>query len=819
MSKILNAFLFLLFTLVGINVYANDAFPKDFFATRIQSAPKIDGVLDEEVWQHVLCPASGFIQRSPSPGKMPSAPTEVTVLYDNSSIYIGAILYDVSADSIMREFTSRDYTGFSDAFGVYFDTYDDDINAFEFVVSAAGVQLDQRWTAMGSDKSWNAGWLSAVSIDETNWYLEMEIPLSALRFPKTPIQQWGVNFRRIIRRKNEYNYWNKIDPQVNGFVNQFGRLSGVTNIKSPIRLSVSPYLSAYVDQYSGDTENPASLSKRINGGMDLRYGINDAFTLDMILVPDFGQVVSDNQVLNLSPFEVQFNENRQFFKEGTELFEKGGYFYSRRVGGRPLLHDDVDNLLGENEEILNNPNESSLINATKISGRTRKGLGLGVFNALTREMHAVIKDTESGELREVLTDPLTNYNIIAVDQSLKNNSYLSFVNNNVIRQGHHYDANLTGTAFRFANSGNRYAVYGRGAVSQKYGLENGSNEFGHSYALSLAKTGGNLRTSITNYVESDTFDPNDLGYLSANNEWRMSSNIGYNIYEPFWNFLDLYTDLDIRYARLYKPFVFTRFDIEARVSGTLSNFVNFSLNFETAPTERFDYFEPRVDGRYVIKPSYNQLGFYLRSDNRNRFVIGSSASYTNYDFEDQQSLYVSLSPSIRVNNKLAFSSYLSLSNSHGNIGYAEHEEDLITFGKRDISTINNIFNTKYTFNHKMGLTFRMRHYWSVAEYQEFYTLGQEGELLDSDYAENQDRNYNAFNIDMVYTYTFAPASEISIVWKNNIASDENFVRPGYIDNVKTLDNLPQSNSISVRVLYFIDYSMLMKKLSTDKSIG
>ncbi|MEK6476844.1 DUF5916 domain-containing protein [Catalinimonas sp. 4WD22] len=820
MSKTFAALLaFSFFMLFRVNVYANDDFPKDFFATRIHTPPKIDGVLDEEVWQHILCPASGFTQRSPKPGKAPSAPTEVSILYDNSSIYIGATLYDVSADSIMREFTSRDNTGFSDIFGVYFDTYDDDINAFEFIVSAAGVQFDRRWTAMGSDRSWNAGWLSAVSIDETNWYVEMEIPLSALRFPKTSIQHWGVNFRRTIRRKNEHNYWNKVDPQVNGFVNQFGRLSGITNIKSPIRLSVSPYLSAYVDQYSGDTENPSSMSKRINGGMDLRYGINDAFTLDMILVPDFGQVVSDNKVLNLSPFEVQFNENRQFFKEGTELFEKGGYFYSRRVGGKPLLYDEVEDELGENEEIISNPQESSLINATKISGRTTKGLGLGVFNGLTREMHAVIKDNETGDTREVLTDPLTNYNVIALDQSLKNNSYVSFVNTNVIRQGGYYDANLTGTAFRLANRGNRYAIYGRGAVSQKYGLDEGRNEFGHSYSLSVAKTGGNLRASLTNYVESDTFDPNDLGFLRANNEVRTSANIGYNIYEPFWQFLNLYTDLDFTYSRLHEPSVFTSFNMEARVQGTLSNFMDFSFNYAAAPTKRFDYFEPRVDGWYFVEPSYNQLRFYLRTDNRNRFVIGSSVSYTDYDFEGQESLYVSLSPSIRINNKLAFSTYLSLSNSHSNIGYAEHEDELITFGKRDISTINNIFNTKYTFNNKMGLTFRMRHYWSAAEYEEFYTLGEKGQLLDSDYSGNEDRNYNAFNIDMVYSYTFAPASEISIVWKNNIASDEEFVRPGYLKNVETLSNLPQSNSISVRVLYFIDYSMLMKKLNADKKIG
>ncbi len=815
MFKRLNTLLFLtFFSLFHFTTLADEVIPKDFFATRIRKAPKIDGVLDEEVWKHVRCPATGFVQRSPNPGKFPSAPSEVRVLYDNASIYIGATLYDVSADSIMREFTNRDNVGFSDVFGVYFDTYDDDINAFEFLVSAAGVQFDRRWTAMGADRSWNAGWLSEVRIDDQNWYVEMEIPLSALRFPKTPIQEWGVNFRRTIRRKNEHNYWNKIDPQINGFVNQFGQLSGITNIKSPIRLSVSPYVSGYVDHYSGDAENASGYNKRFNGGMDIRYGINDAFTLDMILVPDFGQVVSDNQVLNLSPFEVRFNENRQFFKEGTDLFEKGGYFYSRRVGGRPLLYGEADNNLADNEELIANPTESRLINASKISGRTRSGLGIGFFNGLTGQMNAVIRNNETGDTREVLTDPMTNYSVFALDQNLKNNSYVSLVNTNVIRQGSHYDANLTGTAFRFATKGNTYAVSGRGAVSQKYGLEDG-NEFGHSYLLNLSKTSGNLRANVSNYVESDTFDPNDLGFLRANNEVRTSANIGYNFYEPFWQFLDLYTDLDFSYRRLYNPSVFTSFNIKARVRGTLKNFMNFSVNYKTTPTNRYDYFEPRVDGRYVVKPSYNQFRFSLRSDNRKRFTVGSSVSYTDFGFDDMESIYVSFSPRIRVNNKLAFSSSVSLSNRNGNIGYADHEDDLITFGKRDLNTINNIFNTKYTFNNKMGLTLRMRHYWSAADYKEFYTLGEKGQLLESDFKGNENRNYNAFNIDMVYTYVFAPASEISIVWKNSIAGDEEFVRTGYMNNVETLGNLPQNNSISVRVLYFIDYSMLMKKISTN----
>ncbi|WKN42682.1 DUF5916 domain-containing protein [Tunicatimonas pelagia] len=791
---------------------------KNLFATRITAPPKIDGILDEEIWLKTRCSAMNFVQRSPNPGGEPSVPTEVKVLYDNHSIYIGAYLYDVSADSIMREFTKRDDFGFSDVFSVYFDTYDDDINAFEFSISAAGVQIDRRWTAMGRDESWNAAWISEVTIDGSNWYVEMEVPFSALRFPKTPVQEWGVNFRRAVRRNNESNYWNEIDPQVNGFVNQFGRMAGVINVKSPVRLSISPYVSAYHDTYSGDLENPASTSSQFNGGMDIRYGINDAFTLDMILVPDFGQVVSDNQVLNLTPFEVQFDENRQFFKEGTDLFNKGDFFYSRRVGGRPLLYGDVDDQLSDTEEILSNPQESGLINATKLSGRTTKGFGMGVFNAMTSSTFARVQDTETGEVREVLTDPFTNYNVLAFDQSLPNNSYVSLVNTNVLRQGHHYDANLTGTTFRLANQGNQYAISGRGAVSQKYGLADG-NEYGFMSSATLAKVGGNFRASFTNYIESDTYDPNDMGFLRANNEVRTSANVGYNIYKPFWKLLNLSTDLDFRYQRLYAPSVFTQFNVSASARGTFRNFLSMSLRYESAPVHRYDYFEPRVEGRYVVEPAYHNFGVSMRTDNRNQLSLGGYVGYTDFDFEDQEGLYLSFDPRFRVNNKLTFSSSLVYQARANDIGFAEKEKiddaHLITFGRRDINTISNIFRTKYTFNNRMDLSFRMRHYWSEADYQEFYTLGDQGELLDSDYDGNENRNYNTFNIDMVYTYAFAPASEISVVWKNNIVRDEDVLQNDYITNLENTFASPQSNSVSVRVLYFIDYSMMMKRIGRN----
>ena len=819
--------IFLLFASLAITLSAQavdnpapDTTMRYTYASRVTSPPDIDGFLNEDVWQKTRCGATNFVQRSPNPGGLPSVPTEVKILYDDDAIYIGAFLYDISADSIMREYSQRDDFGFSDVFGVYFDTYEDGINAFEFLVTAAGVQIDRRWTANGRDESWNAPWLSEVQRIDTDWFVEMQIPMSALRFPKTPIQQWGVNFRRSIRRNNELNYWSEINPEANGFVNQFGRLDGITNIKSPVRFSVSPYVSTYYDRYSGDAENPASTNTRFNGGMDLRYGINDAFTLDMILVPDFGQVVSDNRVLNLSPFEVKFSENRQFFKEGTDLFEKGDFFYSRRIGGQPFLYNEVDSQLADGEELIANPQESSLINATKVSGRTSSGFGLGVFNALTGTMEARILNTETNEERKVVTNPLTNYSIIALDQSLKNNSYVSLVNTTVLRQGEYYDANLTGTVFSLSNRGNRFTVYGRGAVSQKYGLE-GGDEFGYTSSLSLAKTSGNLRASITNYIESDTYDPNDLGFLRANNEVRTSANVGYNIYRPFWKLLNLYSDVDVSYRRLYRPSVYTRTDLSASVYGTFRSFNSVRLSYQISPTKEYDYFEPRVDGRYVVFPSYYSLGMSFNTDGRNRLAMGTYAGFTDYDFQDQRRFRLSLSPRFRVNNRLSFSASSSYSARLSDVGFAEKqkiEEDQyrIILGRRDITTISNIFNTKYTFNHKMGLSFRMRHYWSEADYQEFYNLSEQGTYLSSEYQGNENRNYNAFNVDMVYSYTFAPASEISVVWKNSIISDSDQLREDYFANVNTMLDAPTSNSISVRLLYFIDYSTLVKRFGRNK---
>jgi hypothetical protein len=188
---------------------------------------------------------------------------------------------------------------------------------------------------------------------------------------------------RFFRRNNESSYWNPVDPKENGFVNQFGEFKDLKNIMPPLRLSFSPYVTTGI---RSTPQYPTGFRSEWlrNGGMDVKWGINESFTVDATLIPDFGQVVSDNVVNNLTPYEVRFTENRQFFTEGTEIFNKAGLFYSRRVGATPTKYNSVRNFVASHPdwEIIKNPSITQLINATKFSGRTQKKLGIGIFNAV-----------------------------------------------------------------------------------------------------------------------------------------------------------------------------------------------------------------------------------------------------------------------------------------------------------------------------------------------------------------------------------------------------------------------------------------------------
>ncbi|WP_089331898.1 DUF5916 domain-containing protein [Hymenobacter mucosus] len=833
-------------------------------ALRITELVKLDGQLDEAVWQQAPI-ATDFIQNRPNPGIPEKQKTEVRVLYDDANIYIGAVLHDVSPDSIMRELSPRDDAGNTDFFGVFFDTYHDKINGYSFIVTTGGVQMDARYSpAGGEDFNWNAVWDSRTSLRGTDWVAEMRIPYSAIRFSKSPEQLWGLNFMRRRKRDNQDFFWNEVKPAVDGFVNQWGELQGLRDIQPPLRLSLTPYISGYVNHYPYNEQGTRNSNTSFNGGADVKWGINESFTLDATLVPDFGQVQSDNQVLNLSPFEVQYNENRQFFTEGTELFNKGNLFYSRRVGATPIGFGSVDNQLrkGEmdqdgkrrpGEAVVSNPGVTRLLNATKVSGRTKQGLGVGVFNALSNDVYATLRDSVDGRQREVLTQPFSNYNIVVLDQSLKNNSYVSLINTNVTRAGTTYDANVTGGLFRFANKKNSYALDGRLVYSRRRGQQFGSKEQiddqnGYKYQVGLSKISGNFTWQLGQGIESDTYNPNDLGILFGNNNISQYLNVSYNKYKPFWKVNNLYTWGSLNHSLLYKPTRYQSANVAAGFNTTFTkNFLTVGANVDANPVTN-DYYEPRqypLGDYYVRVPANANVDGFASSDYRKKLAWDVGAGVRWYAEDDRlarprrMGYGWSVSPRYRVNNQLNFRYALDWNLRQNQIGYVNGDLSFsqpldtaiirqfggnvllrkapvdVLLGRRRVLTVTNTLSGAYTFNNRMSLTIRMRHYTSTVSYADFVRLGKDGRETLVDYRRNRDNTFNAFNVDAVYAWWFAPGSQVSIVWKNASSSflEANEATPLYFSNLNNTMNTPHNNNLSIKILYYLDYLMVKRRLT------
>ena len=791
----------------------------------------------------------GFTNYNPSPGAPSFQKSEVRILYNDKAIFVGAMLYDTSPDSILKQLSERDQIGITDWFGVVLDPYQDGLNGSGFVVTASGVQFDTKYSSvggensggfsvLGGDKNWDAVWQSKISLTAYGWVVEMKIPYSAIRFPKVEEQVWNINFARMIRRKREESFWNEVKPEIKGLLNQSGNVTGIKNIKSPVRLSATPYIVTYLENLYDKTATPQSTwGRSFNAGLDVKYGINDAFTLDMTLIPDFGQARSDNNILNLSPFEVKFDENRQFFTEGTELFQKGDLFYTRRVGGLPLrFFDTYDEAVDSLEEVVENLTTSQLYNATKISGRTNKGTGIGIFNAISKKTFATIKNIEDGKTRQFETNPLTNYNVFVIDQNLKNNSYLTLINTNVWRNGHAYDANVTGTEFSLKNKANSYAIEGRSSLSQKYisKVETTSGQdstgLGYRYDLAFSKTSGNFQYSLIHTLISRHYDPNDLGFLFRPNVKEYEAEIGYNIYDPFSIFNRFGSGLSIYYSRLQDPYVFTDFAINWDGFFVTKNFLGFGPFGRFEPVETYDYYEPRTAdfSRFYAYPTNWLIGGFVSTDYRKTFAFDARINFRKFSTQDRNTFYINFEPRIRASDKLfllldLFNEYRNkdegfVSPNESAVGYESIIDGDIIFSIRDQVIFDNRLTIKYIFTNNMSLNFRARHYWTKLDYNSYHLLGVDGYLYETPYTGNDDNgislhngSYNIFNIDLIYRWRFAPGSDVYFVWKNSIANESQNIEKDYFKNIEDLLDAPQTNSLSIKIIYYLDYLNFVKK--------
>ncbi len=790
-------------------------------AVKTVQAPRIDGLLNDDAWQEAPV-LTDFIQNSPSPGSPASSKTVVRILYDNTAIYVGAYLFD-DPSLIRKQFTARDGEQMRDVdyFSVFFDTYHDKQNGFQFLVTTANVQSDARVSPTYSgefgsygDKTWDAVWESKVSMQKDGWVVEMRIPYVSLRFSKKEVQDWGLQLLRFTRRNNETDFWNPISPTVNGFANQFGQLSGLKHIEPPLRLSFSPYVT------TGFRTSPVGngyLNEWLrNGGMDLKYGLNESFTLDATLVPDFGQVISDNVVNNLTPYEVQFQENRQFFTEGTEIFNKAKLFYSRRVGALPGGYYSVIGMAESDPdlEIVRNPTSTQLYNAVKFSGRTKNKLGIGIFNAVTAPMKATLRNKITREETTIETEPLANYNILVLDQAFKGRSSLTFTNTNVMRNGAARDANVSALDFALYDKRNLHALQGTARYSK---IWSSSGYDGYNTTLRYGKVSGNWQYYVMGNVESKNYDPNDLGILQAANEISYRGSISYRRYKPSRSLIDYSYTLLPRLQYLYKPYAYNRFDVQARGFWLFRNFWDLSVVAGVVPGWESNYFELRTDGRALRYPSNYSLEASGSTDSRKKAFVNFGLVYAVAPEFSNTYRSVSLGMRYRFGDRFSLDLQTSSHFEDNQLGYAfmreTNGEPIVGFRKnRDFTSV---LSGIYNFAYRLNLTLRARHYWNKVNYASFHNVDNRGDLISRPFISGQDDNVNVFNVDAFLTWDFRLGSRLILGYKNWLGSDEtiqfNSGQNNYLRNLSKTFDLRHGNEVTVRFIYFLDYNQLRRK--------
>ena len=424
----------------GVNAQIERELPR-MSAHRISEEIKIDGVLDEPIWQNVE-PIRQLYQIQPDQGDPATEQSEVRIMYDGKKLYFGFIFYDSEMDKIVANDMRRDSSGLrSNDYGfLLLDTYNDRRNAVFFRFTPVGGMEDTAVSNSGGslNTSWDIVWECRCRINEDNWTVEIAIPFSQLRFERSEVMNWGLNFGREIARKQEIAAWNEAPKTYGGLAKYrtayFGTLEGIDGISPSKQLELLPYLLPGASYTPGIEESEGGLDLDIKygevqihrgntfaflkGGLDLKYGLTPNLTADLTFNTDFAQVEADQEQVNLTRFSLFFPEQRPFFLEGASIFDVGIprpsfrrpppllLFYSRRIG---LAKEHAIPILG----------------GGKMTGKIGP-YGIGILNVLTN----AFKDDEFQIGQPPIDEPRTNYSVARVNRDILKGSTIGgiFIN-------------------------------------------------------------------------------------------------------------------------------------------------------------------------------------------------------------------------------------------------------------------------------------------------------------------------------------------------------------------------------------------------------
>ncbi|MDD8031026.1 MAG: DUF5916 domain-containing protein [Acidobacteriota bacterium] len=733
-----------------------------------------DGLLSEKIYQNP--PSEDFLQTDPLDGAMASEKTQAWILYDNSNLYVAAFCHDSNPKGIIGQLGRRDYSVDSDWFIFCVDPYFDRRSGYAFWVNPAGSMIDKAlYNDISEDKSWDGIWEARTKILADGWSVEIRIPFNQLRFPKKNSQLWGVNFQRIIKRKNEKVSFVWVPKEDNAFVSRFARLEGIENIRPGRRIEAFPYSVGQAQFRPAEPGNPFETGHKYRGniGFDLKAGLGTNFNLDLAVNPDFGQVEVDPAVMNLTAYETYYEEKRPFFIEGSSIFNnfgRGGVyisanlnwpspslFYSRRIGREPQGYP-------VHEGYVDFPDRSTIIGAFKLTGKLGSGWNIGAINAVTAREYAQVNDMTSSYRDEVA--PLTYYGIFrALKEFNQGQQGLGFIFTSVVRdfREENLQSFLPGEAFSLAVDGwtfldkKRNWVLGgwaggsfiHGSQSAIYHLQRSSIHYfqrpdvthlslnpeatslaGSAGKISLAKQQGHSLVLLSTGILSPGFDPNEAGYQrSISDKINFQGLYGYQWTKPGKIFQQALViggferNYDFGWNKTFEAWL-------ANVQGIFRNW--WTINGMVLYYPKSYSNTLTRGGPLALIPQGYLIQLDLESDTRRHFVFYTSSYYSQTkDKQEDWNLSLGLRWKPRPNFNLSLGPAMS-KNINETQWLTSVSDPLMTqtygrryiFGRIDQTVAASEVRLNWIFTPRLSLQLYLQPYIAVGKYDRFKQLNQ-----------------------------------------------------------------------------------------------
>ncbi len=834
---------------------------------RLQALPPvIDGKLNDPCWEEGMW-SGNYRQYMPAENADPSQKTLLKILYDKENIYVAIRAIDLEPEKIDRQMGRRDeFRG--DIVGVCFDSYFDHRTGFEFDLTAAGSKIDLVLLNDGWDTSWDAVWYGKTGEEDSAWTAEFQIPLSQLRYGNKDAQTWGLHSWRWINRNQEEDQWNLMPRDNPGNLFSIGELHGISGITRKRKMELLPYVSGQLQTFEKDPANPYATGKAwgANMGLDGKLGISSDFTLDFTVNPDFGQVEADPSVLNLTAFEVFYEEKRPFFLEGKNIldFDFGSdlLFYSRRIGHQPMYSPELQD--GEYAEPINN---TRILGALKLTGKTKRGLSIGIIESLTAREQVEITGDEG--TRKETVEPLTHYFIGRVQKDIHagNTTVGGMVTtthrwlNDPYLLGINREAYTGGLDFRHFLKNKTYYLDGKMVFSYIKGdplaMENLQYASAHYFQrpdadyLSVDSTshhvqgfGGSLKAGKGSNGKwrysagiswlSPGLDLNDVGYLQVADLIEQEISLGYVENEPKGIF------------RMYQAFLsqsnnwnFGGDYLQSRWSLSLQSI--FSNKWQLSGSTLYQ--GKSLDMRLLRGgPAIHMLGFL-----HNRYSITSDPSrklsfrtgFHFHVFQDKISRSKELFSGLtyRVTNALRFSTDVDYAIVRDNYQYIDRimtdQEDRYLLGMIDRKTLGLTIRADLAVTPQLTIQYYGNPYISVGEYQDikkvidplssypdqiYHTYQPEEIQYDPDnnqylitesYPEgssftldNPDFNFRQFRSNLVARWEYKPGSTLFFVWTHGRTGYDNISNLSVSESMNSLFDLYPENIFLIKFNYW-----------------